>query len=131
MMSPNHELTSKIKDSLAAKAANEALLKWHSNMPLAGLHHLEHMYNRFYKYYYNNLENLSPLIYGDHHFHHDDYEHHHGYHHRLGLTHGHHSRHAHDHQPFDLLDFLKGKSDKPNLSNYKGKKSIIDKILGK
>lgn len=117
-MSPNHELSSKIKDSLAAKAANEALLKWHSNVPLASLHQLEHMYNRFYKYYYNNLEHLSPLIYGDHHFHHGDYEHHHGYH------------HAHNHQPFDLLDFLKGKSDKPKLSDYKGKKSIIDKILG-
>jgi hypothetical protein len=110
-MSPKHEIHSKLRDSLAAKAANKALLKWHSKMPLASLHDLENIYNRFYEYYYDHLESSrlekevedeDDLLYHNH----DTFS--------LGHHNIHHMpvHHSHQNNHFNLLDFIKNKINK-------------------
>jgi hypothetical protein len=117
-MTPHSELNSHLKDSIAAKAANKALLKWHLNAPTANLHDLEEMYNRLYEYFYEFYDHHSNT----HHYHHydgldhsfvgyhPDYENHHHHHHHI----------YHNHKHFNILDFL-GKK----LENEKSKKKLF------
>lgn len=56
--SPNNEVYPKLRDSIAAKAANRALLKWHLSSPAANLDELENMYNKCYDYFYQKLASM-------------------------------------------------------------------------
>ena len=57
--SPNLHLQAKLRQSIAAKAANRALLKWHARTPLAGLSQLEAMYKKCFDFFYNKLKSKS------------------------------------------------------------------------
>ncbi len=114
LMSPKHEIHSKLRDSLAAKAANKALLKWHSKMPLASLHDLENIYNKFYEYYYDHLESsrMEKAVADE-----DDLLYHNYDPFSLGHTHNiHHTpiHHSHRNNHFNLLDFIKDKINNKN-----------------
>ena len=119
-MSPNSELNSHLKDSIAAKSANSALLKWHLNAPTANLHDLEEMYNRLYEYFYEFYDRRSPI----HHYHHyDDLGHSYvDYHPDFDNHHHHHHHHHiyHNHKHFNILDFLgkKLENEKSILNIY-------------
>ncbi|CAF0889867.1 unnamed protein product [Brachionus calyciflorus] len=106
LTSPSHEVHLKLKDSLAAKAANDALLKWHSKVPFAGLDELEEMYNKFYEFYYDYFNIYSS--HGDSHFH----MHHHP---------------RHNHHRLNLLEFLSSKTEKPDKTTPKN--FLFDKII--
>ena len=108
-MSPDNEINSHLKDSLAAKAANNALLKWHMGVPAANLHELEEMYNKFYEYFYEYYDHHSPTSDTMHHYHHYDGLGHSyfNYPHSDLENHYHHHHHIyHNHKHFNILDFL-------------------------
>ena len=117
-MSPHNEISSHLKDSMAAKAANSALLKWHLGAPTASLHELEDMYNKFYEYFYDRYEHHDI----HHHYHHDgdvdsdlfDYPDYHSFHHH------HHHHHHHGHKHFNLVDFLAKKYGNDDYKSEKG-----------
>ncbi|RNA08327.1 hypothetical protein BpHYR1_003129 [Brachionus plicatilis] len=122
LSSPNYEVHLKLRDSLAAKAANDALLKWHSKAPFASLNQLEEMYHKFYEFYYEYFDIHSGHDL-DHHFDHG-YDHHHFGHH---FGHHHHHHPHHDHHHLNLLDFLASKSQS---SESDPKNSLFEKIVG-
>ena len=95
-LSSNDALNSGLKDSLAAKAANKLLIKWHEQSPFATLQELEDMYSKFYEYYYDS--NYGHNHHHNHHHHHHYGPHHYGPHH-----------HHHHHHHLNLLDFLEKK----------------------
>ena len=115
-MGPNNEISSHLKDSIAAKAANKALLKWHLGAPTADLHELEHMYNKLYEYFYDYYDHHSATE-KFHHYHHVNYldDGLFGYHHH------HHHHHHHSHKHFNLLDFLTKKYRNNNEKSETGK----------
>ena len=127
VLSSNDAVNKRLKDSLAAKAANKLLAKWHSYSPLASLQELEEMYQKFYEYYYE-----SNYGHADHHHHHhfhdhdshDFFEPHH--------HHDHHTNHlSHRHHHLNLLDFLDSKSHKENDDEEENKdQNLADRLMG-
>ena len=122
LMSPKHEIHSKLRDSLAAKAANKALLKWHSKMPLASLRDLEHIYNKFYEYYFDHLETFKAhneededgyLFEEANHLHRHNRINHHEDDSLIHSHNPHHQQNTH----FNLLDFIKNKMDSDDSEN--------------
>jgi hypothetical protein len=58
-MSPNHDINRHFRKSIAAKAANRALLNWHSYVPYANIRKLEEMYEKFYHYYLDHFKSFD------------------------------------------------------------------------
>jgi len=123
VLSSNDAVNRRLKDSLAAKAANKLLNKWHSYSPLASLQELEEMYQKFYEYYYES--NYGHADHNHHHLHHHDS-------HEFFKPHHHHHIHdlSHRHHHLNLLDFLESKSHKENDEEENKDQNLADRLLG-